>query len=92
MPRKCDFEEKYKAQNIQPFNQGDEMWKRPRRDIELREVGKAFYKHQLPKAGQDITGRTLPFEMPDGSLKANLHAGSTKAILASSAGRIKSRA
>ena len=61
MPRKCDFEEKYKAQNIPPFNQGDEMWKRPRRDIELREVGKAFYKHQLPQGRDGYNRQDIAF-------------------------------
>ena len=49
MSRKMDFEAKYKAKEVKPFNQGNEMWKRPRRDIELKDIGKAFYRHQLPQ-------------------------------------------
>ena len=61
MPRKCDFEAKYSAQGVQPFNQGDEMWKRPRRDIEMKEVGKAFYKHQLPQGRPGYNRQDIAF-------------------------------
>jgi len=62
MPRKMDFETKYKAGDAELFDQRNEMWKRPRHDPALREVGKAFYRHQLPlgKPGynrQDIAFR-----------------------------------
>jgi reductive dehalogenase len=49
MPRRMDFEVKYKAGDAAPFDQANEMWKRPRRDPKLREVGRQFYKHQLPQ-------------------------------------------
>jgi reductive dehalogenase len=48
MPKRMDFEAKYNAGAAPPFDQGDEMWKRPRRDPELKEAGKMFYRHQTP--------------------------------------------
>jgi len=49
MPKKMNFELKYNAKDVKPFNQGDEMYKRVRRDIELKDLGKDCYKHQLPR-------------------------------------------
>jgi len=61
MPKKMDFEAKYKAANAPPFDQGDEMWKRPRRDIELKEVGRAFYRHQPPRGRPGYNREDIAF-------------------------------
>ena len=61
MPRKMDFESKYDPKDVQPFNQGDEMWKRPRRDAEMRDVGIAFYRHQLPRGRDGYNRQDIAF-------------------------------
>lgn len=61
MPRKMDFEKKYKAQDVELFNQGDEMWKRPRRDNDMKDVGRAFYKHQLPQGRAGYNRQDIAF-------------------------------
>jgi len=61
MPRKYDFEAKYNAKDVYLFDQGDEMWKRPRRDAELREVGRQFYKHQLPQGRPGYNREDIAF-------------------------------
>jgi reductive dehalogenase len=49
MPRKMDFETKYDAGNAKPFDQKNEMFKRPRWDSELRKVGQGFWGLISPK-------------------------------------------
>jgi epoxyqueuosine reductase len=49
MPQRMDFEAKYQAAGAERFNQGDEMWKRPRRDPEWRRLGKLLYDPSDPE-------------------------------------------
>ena len=49
MPRKMDFENKYKAREAQPFDQKNEMYKRVRWESELREYGRSYYGVVTPK-------------------------------------------
>jgi reductive dehalogenase len=49
MPRKMDFEKKYDAKNAQPFDQKNEMFKRPRWDPELQKMGQGFWGLIAPK-------------------------------------------
>jgi epoxyqueuosine reductase len=49
MPKTMDFEAKYQAADAEPFSQCNEMWKRPRREPELRELGKALYDPSVPE-------------------------------------------
>lgn len=43
MPRRMDFEEKYQAASVEPFDQKNEMFKRVRWQPELRNAGRSYY-------------------------------------------------
>ena len=43
MPRKMDFEERYRADRVEPFDQKNEMFKRAVWDPELRHLGKQVF-------------------------------------------------
>jgi reductive dehalogenase len=49
MPRKMDFETRYRADDARPFDQKNEMFKRVRWDPELKQAGRAFYGLIDPK-------------------------------------------
>jgi epoxyqueuosine reductase len=61
MPRKMDFEAKYKAADAEPFNQGNEMWKRPRRDPEMKHLGKALYDPSVPQGRPGYNREDIAF-------------------------------
>ena len=44
MPRKMNFEEKYRAGDSQPFHQRYNMFQRVRWDPKLKELGEKFFK------------------------------------------------
>jgi reductive dehalogenase len=49
MPRRIDFEEKYKAKNAQLFEQKYEMFKRARWQVQFKEDAKRYYGLMTPK-------------------------------------------